>query len=467
MSLIKSISGIRGTIGGEPGSALTPLDIVRFTASYVTFIRQNHPGEKIKIIVGRDARLSGRMVNNIVTGTLISMGADVVDIGLSTTPTTEIAVTETGSHGGIIITASHNPKQWNALKFLNAKGEFLSAAEGEKIIKISEKFSFSFSQVNDLGKYSTDDTFLQKHIEKILALPLVDTEAIRKSKLLVVVDAVNSTGGIAVPQLLKALGVNTIKSIHCDPNGEFAHNPEPLPENLRDLCEMVVNEKADLGFAVDPDVDRLAIITDLGEPFGEEYTLVAVADYILMHNKGNTVSNLSSTQALKIVTEKAGGEYFASAVGEVNVVEMMKEKNAVIGGEGNGGIIYPDLHYGRDSLVGIALFLSHLAKTGKKCSRLRDTYPSFFISKNKIEFSPEQDIDKILERMLVKYKNRPVNTVDGIKIYFDNEWVHLRKSNTEPIVRIYAESDMMVKADNLARKILNDFREILNNTETE
>jgi phosphomannomutase len=467
MSLIKSISGIRGTIGGEPGTALTPLDIVRFTASYATFIRRNHRGEKITIIVGRDARLSGMMVNNIVTGTLISMGADVIDIGLSTTPTTEIAVTETASQGGIIITASHNPKQWNALKLLNFKGEFLSSSDAEEVIRISEKIDFSFSPVNELGRYSTDDTFIKKHIEKILALPLVDTEAIRKARLLVVVDAVNSTGGIAVPQLLKALGVNTVKSIYCDPTGEFPHNPEPLPENLRDLCEMVVNEKADLGFAVDPDVDRLAIITDLGEPFGEEYTLVAVADYILRYKKGNTVSNLSSSQALKIITEKAGGEYFASAVGEVNVVEMMKEKNAVIGGEGNGGVIYPDLHYGRDSLVGIALFLSFLARTGKKCSALRDSYPSFFISKNKIEFSPELNIDEILAQMLVKYKNRPVTTIDGIKIYFDNEWVHLRKSNTEPIVRIYAESDLMIKADNLARKIQNDFREILNNTETE
>jgi phosphomannomutase len=467
MSLIKSISGIRGTIGGEPGTALTPLDIVRFTASYATLIRRNHPGEKITIIVGRDARLSGEMVNKIVTGTLISMGADVIDIGLSTTPTTEIAVTETCSQGGIIITASHNPKQWNALKLLNSKGEFFSSSDGDEVIRISEQLDFSFSPVNELGRYSTNDTFIQKHIEKILALPLVDAESIRKARFLVVVDAVNSTGGIAVPQLLKALGVNTVKTIHCDPTGEFSHNPEPLPEHLRDLCEMVVNENADLGFAVDPDVDRLAIITDLGEPFGEEYTLVAVADYVLKNKIGNTVSNLSSSQALKILTEKAGGEYFASAVGEVNVVEMMKEKNAVIGGEGNGGVIYPDLHYGRDSLVGIALFLSYLARTGKKCSVLRDSYPSFFISKNKIEFSTELNIDDILAKMLEKYKNRPVTTIDGIKIHFDKEWVHLRKSNTEPIVRIYAESDLMVKADNLARKILNDFKEILNNTEKE
>jgi len=467
MSLIKSISGIRGTIGGEPGKGLTPIDIVRFTAAYSTFIRHSHPNEKITIVVGRDARLSGVMVNNIVTGTLIGMGVDVIDIGLTTTPTVEIAVTETGSQGGIIITASHNPKQWNALKMLNYKGEFLSAADGEEVIRISEAGEFSFSPVNEIGKYSADDTFIQTHIDKIIALPLVDTEAIGKARFKVVVDAVNSTGGIAVPQLLKALGVNTVKTIFCEPTGDFPHNPEPLPEHLRDICEKVVNDRADVGFAVDPDVDRLAIITELGEPFGEEYTLVAVADYILHDKKGNTVSNLSSSQALKFVTEKIGGNYFASAVGEVNVVEMMKEKKAVIGGEGNGGVIYPDLHYGRDALVGIALFLTYLAKSGKKCSVLRDSYPSFFISKNKIEFSPEMDIDEILAKILVKYKNRPVTTIDGIKIHFENEWVHLRKSNTEPIIRIYAESDLPAKADNLAKKILNDFREILNNTEQE
>jgi phosphomannomutase len=376
-------------------------------------------------------------------------------------------VTETGSQGGIIITASHNPKQWNALKLLNFKGEFLSAADGEEVIRISETGEFSFSPVNEIGKYSTDDTFIQTHIDKILALPLVDAEAIKKARFKVIVDAVNSTGGIAVPQLLKALGVNTVKTIFCDPTGDFPHNPEPLPEHLRDICEKVVNDKADVGFAVDPDVDRLAIITELGEPFGEEYTLVAVADYILQDKKGNTVSNLSSSQALKFVTEKMGGNYFASAVGEVNVVEMMKEKNAVIGGEGNGGVIYPDLHYGRDALVGIALFLTYLAKSGKKCSVLRDSYPSFFISKNKIEFSPEMNIDEILAKILVKYKNRPVTTIDGIKIHFENEWIHLRKSNTEPIVRVYAESDLMAKAENLARKILSDLKEILNDNVTE
>jgi len=353
------------------------------------------------------------------------------------------------------------------LKLLNFRGEFLSAADGEEVIMISEKEDFIFSPVNELGTYTTDDTFIQKHIDKILALPLVDTESIRQARFKVIVDAVNSTGGIAVPLLLKALGVNTVKQIFCEPTGDFPHNPEPLPEHLRDICEKVVLDKADLGFAVDPDVDRLAIITELGEPFGEEYTLVAVADYILQYEKGNTVSNLSSSQALKVITEKRGGRYFASAVGEVNVVEMMKEKNAVIGGEGNGGVIYPELHYGRDALAGIALFLSYLAKSGKKCSVLRDSYPSFYISKNKIEFPAEMNIDDILEKIKVKYKNRPVTTIDGIKIHFDNEWVHLRKSNTEPIIRIYAESDLPSKADNLAKKMLDDFREIINNTEKE
>jgi phosphomannomutase len=461
MSLIKSISGIRGTIGGEPGTALTPPDILRFTASFAFFIRKNHPGRKITIVVGRDARPSGKMVSDIVNGSLIGMGVNVIDIGLSTTPTVEIAVTETGSQGGIIITASHNPKQWNALKLLNHLGEFLSSAEGEEVINISEKLDFSFSPLNELGTYVTSETFIDLHIEKILDLPMVDSEAIRKANFLVALDAVNSTGGIAIPKLLKALGVNTVKTIHCTPDGEFPHNPEPVTEHLRDLCNLVVNEKADIGFAVDPDVDRLAIITELGDPFGEEYTLVAVADYILKYRKGNTVSNLSSTQALKIITEKAGGKYFASAVGEVNVVEMMKETNAVIGGEGNGGVIYPELHYGRDAFVGIALFLSFLARTGKKCSTLRDSYPSFFISKNKIEFSPEQNIDIILARILEKYRNNPITTLDGIKIHFGNDWVHLRKSNTEPIIRIYAESDILVKAENLARKILDDFKDIL------
>jgi len=462
MTLIKSISGIRGTIGGKMGEGLNPIDIVRFTSSYLTFVKETHPGKRLKIIVGRDARISGPMVSNLVVGTLMGMGADVVDIGLTTTPTTEIAVVDEQAHGGIILTASHNPKQWNALKLLNHKGEFLSAADGLRVLAIADKNSFDFASVNDLGTSKTDDTYIRKHIDKILNLPLVDTEAIKNAHFSIVVDAVNSTGGIAIPQLLKALKVNTIHCIYCDPTGHFPHNPEPLPEHLRDICDEVVRNKADLGFVVDPDVDRLAIINEVGETFGEEYTLVAVADYILQHKPGNTVSNLSSTQALKEVTERYGGKYFASAVGEVNVVEMMKLKKAVIGGEGNGGVIFPELHYGRDALVGIALFLTYLAKSGKKCSTLRDQYPDYYISKNKIEFSPEMDIEKILDSIVEKYKSYRVTTIDGIKIHFPNEWVHLRRSNTEPIVRIYAESDMMSKADNLAKKIINDFKDILN-----
>ena len=461
MTLIKSISGIRGTIGGAQGKGLTPPDIVRFTAAYSIFIQRNHQ-HKVTVVVGRDARISGKMVNDLVTGTLTGMGINVIDIGLSTTPTTEIAVTETGSQGGIIITASHNPKQWNALKLLNDKGEFLSAAEGEEVIRISEQPDIIYAPVTELGNYVQDDTFITKHIEKILALPMVDIAAIKQANFRVAIDAVNSTGGIAIPQLLEALGVSIIDRLYCSPTGEFPHNPEPLPEHLKDICDLVVKSKADLGFVVDPDVDRLAIITELGEPFGEEYTLVAVADYILRNKKGNTVSNLSSSLALKVITEKNGGQYFASAVGEVNVVEMMQKVNAVIGGEGNGGVIYPELHCGRDALVGIALFLTYLAKTGMKCSVLRDTYPSFFISKNKIEFSPDMNVDAILSGLLKKYEKHPVTTIDGIKIHFDYEWVHLRKSNTEPIVRIYAESDLMEKAETLARKILNDLKEILN-----
>ena len=461
MALIKSISGIRGTIGGKPGLGLTPADLVRFTAAYATFLSESHPGEKLYVVVGRDARISGSMVNNVVTGTLMGMGVNVLDIGLTTTPTAEIAVVEEHAHGGIILTASHNPKQWNALKLLNHKGEFLSAADGERVLEISEQAGFVFAEVSDLGNYNTDDSYIQKHIDKVLALPLVDVAAIKQAHLRVVIDAVNSTGGIAIPALLEALQVNTVDQLYCDPTGHFPHNPEPLPEHLGDICDAVVKNHADLGFVVDPDVDRLAIINEIGEPFGEEYTLVAVADYVLQHEKGNTVSNLSSTQALKIVTEKAGGEYFASAVGEVNVVEMMKEKGAVIGGEGNGGVIYPELHYGRDALVGIALFLTCLVKSGKKCSALRDQYPDFYISKNKIEFSPEMDIQKILGAIIEKYKSHPISTIDGIKIHFENEWVHLRRSNTEPIVRIYAESDMLIKADNLAKKIINDFKDIL------
>lgn len=461
MALIKSISGIRGTIGGKVGEGLNPVDIVRYTASYATFLRESHAAARLKVVVGRDARISGTMVNNLVVGTLMGIGVDVVDIGLTTTPTTEIAVIEEHAHGGIILTASHNPKQWNALKLLNIHGEFLSDSDGQRVLAISENPDFIFAEVNSLGNYRTDDTYIGKHIGKILELPLVDIDAIRNAKFRVAIDAVNSTGGIAVPLLLKALNVNKIDRLYCDPTGHFPHNPEPLPEHLRDICEEVVKNKADLGFVVDPDVDRLAIINEIGEPFGEEYTLVAVSDYILKHKIGNTVSNLSSTQALKKITEKAGGKYYASAVGEVNVVEMMKLKKAVIGGEGNGGIIYPELHYGRDALVGIALFLTYLAKSQIKCSALRDQYPSYFISKNKIEFSVDMDIDKILNRMIEKYKAHPISTIDGIKIHFENEWVHMRRSNTEPIVRIYAESDMPSKAENLANKIISDFKEIL------
>jgi phosphomannomutase len=462
MSLIKSISGIRGTIGGKVGDGLSPVDIVKFTSAYAAFLRISHPKGKLRVVVGRDARISGRMVNNLVTGTLMGMGVDVLDIGLTTTPTAEIAVVESASHGGIILTASHNPKQWNALKLLNNMGEFLSAKEGEQILDLADSGDFTFAEVMDLGKYSTDDTFITRHIEKVLALPLVDVAAIRKAGFKVAVDAVNSTGGIAIPALLKALGVATVYPLFCNPDGNFPHNPEPLPENLREICEFVVANKADVGFVVDPDVDRLAIINEAGEPFGEEYTLVAVADFVLRHTPGNTVSNLSSTQALKVVTESAGGKYFASAVGEVNVVEVMKREKAVIGGEGNGGVIYPELHYGRDALVGIALFLTHLAQSGKKVSELRYNYPDFFISKNKIEFSPEMNIDVVLKKIVEKYSKHPITDIDGIKIHFENEWVHMRRSNTEPIVRIYAESDMAIKADNLAKKILNDFKDILN-----
>ncbi len=462
MTLIKSISGIRGTIGGKQYEGLTPPDIIRYSSAYAIFIKEKTPDKKLQVVVGRDARISGIMVSNLVCGTLIGMGIDVLDIGLTTTPTVEMAVTESESDGGIIITASHNPKQWNALKLLNNKGEFLSARDGEELIKIVEQGECSYVDVDKLGKYNTSERYLLNHINHILEIPLVDPEAIRNAHFSVAVDAVNSSGGIAVPLLLEVLGVSTIHRLYCDPTGQFPHNPEPLPEHLADICAEVVRYKADVGFAVDPDVDRLAIINELGEPFGEEYTLVAVADYVLQHKVGNTVSNLSSSQALKDITEKAGGTYFASAVGEVNVVEMMKKKKAIIGGEGNGGVIYPGLHYGRDALVGIALFLTYLAKSGKTCSTLRAGYPSYYISKNKIEFGPEIVLDEILKKIEDRYKDHDINRIDGVKIHFDTSWVHLRKSNTEPVIRIYAESDMPEKADNLARKILNDFKEILN-----
>ena len=461
MTLIKSISGIRGTIGGVAGEGLTPPDIVKYAAAYGTWLKQHHK-EEVSVVIVRDARISGEMVQRLVQSTLSALGIHCVDIGLSTTPTVEIAVTELKAQGGIIITASHNPKQWNALKLLNADGEFISEADGAKVLAIAEAGSFNFADVNHLGKISERTDLLKLHINKILKLPYVDVKAIKAKKFTVALDAINSSGGIAVPMLLDALGVTEIIKIHCEPDGQFAHNPEPLPENLRDLAKAVTKNKAHLGISVDPDVDRLALVCEDGEMFGEEYTLVAVADYVLKHHKkANTVSNLSSTRALRDVTEKAGGKYAASAVGEVNVVTLMKETKAVIGGEGNGGVILPELHYGRDALVGIALFLSHLAKFGKSTSLLRSTYPDYHISKNKIELTPEVDVDFILEKIKTKYKKQPVNTVDGVKIEFDKEWVHLRKSNTEPIIRIYSESASMSTAENLAKKIIQDIRELI------
>jgi len=468
VALIKSISGIRGTIGGKPSDNLTPVDIVKFAAAYGEWLKKNKKGS-IRVVIGRDARPSGEMVNNLVVSTLLGMGIHVIDLGLSTTPTVEIAVPLEKASGGIIITASHNPVQWNALKLLDSKGEFISGKDGEDILRIAEGELFEFSPVTKLGSYKKDDTYLKKHIDLILKLPLVDVEEIKNKDFKVVVDAVNSTGGIAVPMLLEALGV-TVKEIYCEPTGHFPHNPEPLPEHLTDISREVLKGKYDLGIVVDPDVDRLALICEDGNPFGEEYTLVAVADYVLKNNKkkkGNTVSNLSSTRALRDVTEKAGGEYFPAAVGEVNVVAKMKECEAVIGGEGNGGVIYPDLHYGRDALVGIALFLSHLAKEKMPVSRLRGKYPNYIISKNKIELTPDIDVDHVLEEVKIKYKKQPINTVDGVKIEFDTEWVHLRKSNTEPIIRIYAESDLQAKADTLARKIIMDIKEIIAENVTE
>jgi phosphomannomutase len=460
VALIKSISGIRGTIGGRTGDNLTPLDVVKFAAAYGSWVKKN---QTAKIIIGRDARLSGEMVSSLVTSTLQGLGIDVIDLGLSTTPTVEMAVVWEKADGGIILTASHNPIQWNALKLLNEKGEFISGDDGKKVLEIAEAEDFDFAQVTKLGHYQKKDGYITKHIEEILKLPLVDVEAVRKRGFNIVVDAVNSTGGIAVPKLLKAMGVS-VKEMYCEPTGHFPHNPEPLPENITDISREVVKGKYDLGIIVDPDVDRLAMVCEDGSPFGEEYTLVAVADYVLNNGpkkNGNTVSNLSSTRALQDVTEKAGGKYAASAVGEVHVVTLMKSSEAVIGGEGNGGIIYPDLHYGRDALVGIALFLTHLAKSNMTALRLRKSYPNYFISKNKIELTRDINVDKILDNVMKKYKKQPISTVDGVRIEFDKEWVHLRKSNTEPIIRIYAESDMETKADNLAKKIMTDIKEII------
>jgi phosphomannomutase len=460
MTLIKSISGIRGTIGGKVDNGLTPIDTVKFAAAYGTWLRNQYPSQKIKVVIGRDARLSGQMISDLVCSTLIGLGIDVVNLGLSTTPTVEIAVPMEQAHGGIILTASHNPKQWNALKLLNAKGEFISGAEGELLLEIAEKEAFDFAEVDDLGVITYDESYLQKHIDAVLKLNLVDVEAINKANFSIVVDAVNSTGGIFVPALLRALGVTNITEMYCDPTGHFPHNPEPLPEHLTDLSGKILEVGADLGITVDPDVDRLAMVCEDGSMFGEEYTLVAVADYVLTHTPGTTVSNMSSTKALRDVTESKGQNYFAAAVGEVNVVSKMKENNAVIGGEGNGGIIYPASHYGRDALVGIALFLSHLAKKSLKCSELRDSYPKYTISKNKIELTPSIDVDNILSKMAEKYKNEEVDTLDGVKIYIGDEWVHLRKSNTEPIIRIYSESDSEENATKFALKIMNEIKEL-------
>lgn len=460
MALIKSISGIRGTIGGRSGNGLTPLDVVKFTAAFGQWLRQRNPSKQT-VVIGRDGRLSGEMISKLVSSTLQGLGLNVIDLGLSTTPTVELAVPAEGAAGGIILTASHNPIQWNALKLLNETGEFISAQDGADVLSIAEEESFDFAEVRKLGSYQLDTSWLQKHIDMILALPLVDRNAIATRNFRIVVDAVNSTGGIAVPMLLEALGVEKITKLHCEPTGHFAHNPEPLPENLRDIIKEMEKGNADLGIVVDPDVDRLALICEDGSPFGEEYTLVSVADFVLKNKPGNTVSNMSSTVALRDVTQKYGGNHYASAVGEVNVVDMMKQQDAVIGGEGNGGIIYPDLHYGRDALVGIALFLTHLAKSGKSASMLRRTYPNYYISKNKIELTPDINVDAVLERIQAKYARNPINTIDGVKIEFDKEWVHLRKSNTEPIIRIYSESDTLATADHLAGKIINDIREVI------
>lgn len=453
MSLIKSISGIRGTIGGKPGEGLSPLDIVKFTSAYATFMRRNSEVNSNVIVVGRDARLSGRMVLNVVVGTLTGMGFDVVNIGLATTPTTEIAVVEEGACGGIIITASHNPKQWNALKLLNDKGEFLTDAQGKEVLRIAEAEDFDYASVDQLGREQKNYTYLRRHIDSVLALDLVDVEAIKNANFTVAVDAVNSVGGVAIPKLLEALGVKNVEKLYCDPTGNFGHTPEPIPENLTGISDFMKQGKADVGFVVDPDVDRLAIVMENGEFFVEEYTLVAVADYVLQHTPGATVSNLSSSRALRDVTNARGCEYTAAAVGEVNVTTEMRRTGAVIGGEGNGGVIYPASHYGRDALVGVALFLSLLAKSGKKVSELKKTYPQYSIAKTKLELTPETDVDGILEAVKKHYANEKLTTIDGVKIDFEDCWVHLRKSNTEPIIRIYSEAHTMEKAEQLGEDI--------------
>ena len=461
MALIKSISGIRGTIGGKPGEGLSPIDVVTFAAAYGTWLKkQGHSSNSI--VLGRDARISGAMVNSLVANTLIGLGWDVLDIGLSTTPTVELAVPWTQAAGGIIITASHNPAQWNALKLLNHLGEFISDADGKDLLEIAENQDFSFASVENLGQLIEDDTFLTKHIDHVLGLPWVDQASIEKANFKVLVDAVNSTGGIVVPDLLKALGVHQVDVIFGEPTGHFAHNPEPLPENLTAMIEKMKDGNYDLGIVVDPDVDRLCFISEDGTPFGEEYTLVAVAEYVLSKQAGNTVSNLSSTRALQDVTVKGGGSYFAAAVGEVNVVNQMKAQKAIIGGEGNGGVIFPESHYGRDALVGIGLFLSHLAQKGIKISELRATYPSYVMSKNKIELSADLNVDLILATVAKKYQNEHVNTIDGVKIDFSDRWVHLRKSNTEPIIRIYSEAPSEEDANALAQQIMQVIQEIAN-----
>ncbi|WP_297702453.1 phosphoglucosamine mutase [uncultured Eudoraea sp.] len=459
MTLIKSISGIRGTIGGKPGDNLTPIDTVKFAAAYGTWLKSYSQSDNLKVVVGRDARLSGEMIQNLVVSTLVGLGIDVIDLGLSTTPTVEIAVPLENANGGIILTASHNPKQWNALKLLNEKGEFLDADEGAIILQLAEKEDFNFSEVDELGAITSNDAYIDIHIDEVLNLPLIDADTIKKAKFKVVVDGVNSTGGIAIPKLLDSLGVEVIK-LYCDPTGHFPHNPEPLKEHLGDICELVVKEKADFGIVVDPDVDRLAFISNDGEMFGEEYTLVACADYVLGKTKGNTVSNLSSSRALRDITLKHKGIYEAAAVGEVNVVKKMKANNAIIGGEGNGGIIYPESHYGRDSLVGTALFLMLMAEKGGSVKDLRDSYPSYYMSKKKIQLTPELDVDEILVSMEKKYSKEEVSTIDGVKVDFPENWVHLRKSNTEPIIRVYTEAKTQSEADSLADRIIGEISEI-------
>ena len=460
MTLIKSISGIRGTIGGKAGEGLTPIDIVKYTAAFGTWIKKKNPSKKTVMVLGRDARISGDMAERLVTGTLAGLGIDIINLSLATTPTVEIAVQVLKADAGIILTASHNPRQWNALKLLNASGEFLSALDGAEVLEIAEKGDFTYAAVDDLGKVSSNTEMGNLHIRQILHLPLVNRKAIQQAGFRVVVDCVSSVGGLIIPQLMKELGVAEVVELYCSPTGEFPHNPEPLPQHLGAISAAMKEHKADVGFVVDPDVDRLAIVNEDGSMFGEEYTLVAVADYVLQHTSGNTVSNLSSTRALRDITLKYGGEHTAAAVGEVNVVQEMKRVKAVIGGEGNGGVIYPPLHYGRDALAGIALFLSHLALWGKKCSQLRATYPEYVISKNKIELTPDIDVDAVLALIRDKFSNYPVNTIDGVKIDFEKEWVHLRKSNTEPIIRIYAESASEESAAVLANKIIQEIKRV-------